>query len=212
MSSKEKGASAPKTLSKKAAPKKVKSGLMQSALFRLPLVLFVITLVSAFLLGFVNAQTADVIEQNNLIKLNDAMQAVMPDSQTTLVYSPEDSIVTGIYEASRDGELVGYCITAEPVGYGGAISLMVGVAPDQTVTKIQIITQNETPGLGAKAGEEPFSGQFVGKCAGMTLNGDDDNSIDAMSGATITSRAVTGGVNEALNALAAYLVQGGQSE
>jgi len=184
--------------------------LMQNPMIRLPFVLFAITLISAFLLAFVNAQTAGRIEKNKLIRLNQAMQEVMPDTQTELVYVPEDSIVTGIYEATRDGATVGYCVTSEPVGYGGAVSLMVGVGPDQKVTKISVVSQSETPGLGSKAAEEPFAGQFVGKTAGLTLNGSDDNSIDAMSGATVTSRAVTSGVDEALKALSAYLAQGGQ--
>ena len=211
MSKEEKCVTKARMVSKKNPAVKAQTSLMQNPMFRLPFILFVITLISAFLLGFVNAKTADVIVSNNLIKLNNAMQSVMPDTQTSLVYTPEDSIVTGVYEAQKDGALVGYCITAEPIGYGGAVSLMVGVGLDQKITKIIIIKQTETPGLGAKAGDEPFSGQFVGKSAGITLNGTDDNSIDAMSGATITSRAVTKGVNEALSALAAYLSQGGQS-
>ena len=91
-------------------------------------------------------------------------------------------------------------------GYGGDIKVMVGVNSDKTINKIKIMSLSETAGLGAKANTEEFMAQYSGLKSGIGIeknNGGnpDNNTISAISGATITSKAVTKAVNCALQAV-----------
>ena len=100
----------------------------------------------------------------------------------------------------------GYAVQVAPNGFGGAISMMVGVSADGKVLGISIISHAETPGLGAVASANTdkgaaFRDQFVGLIAGITI-GDGETQIDALSGATISSQAIVDGVNAALACVA----------
>ena len=102
----------------------------------------------------------------------------------------------------KNGETLGYVFSVtNPEGYGGDISLSVGVRNDGTVNGYETLTINETAGLGMKATEDEFKSQFNNKKAELFevvkdgSGADDDAKIDAISGATITSRAVTSAVN-----------------
>lgn len=111
-----------------------------------------------------------------------------------------DSLVKAI---DKDGNTVGYVfnVTAKG-GYGGDISYSVGLDTFGTVTGISILSIEETPGLGMKAKEETYLNQYVDKSGSFVVNKDnpsnEDIKIDAISGATITSRAMTDGVNGAV--------------
>ena len=87
---------------------------------------------------------------------------------------------------------------------------MVGVDDGGSVTGVVILSHSETAGLGARADSPEFLGQYTGKSGTITVN-DGDNAIDGLSGATITSKAVTTGVNTALTAVLNYNAEGGQS-
>lgn len=114
-----------------------------------------------------------------------------------------DSTITSVLKGTdKNGKTVGYCVKAEPSGYGGKISMMIGLDTDFLVTGIKITSMSETPGLGAKADGEWIE-QFKGKSGELTVvkNGKaKTDEINAISGATITSRAVTSGVNSAVSA------------
>lgn len=105
-------------------------------------------------------------------------------------------------EAKQGGETIGYVITAtDPNGYGGDIQVSVGIQNDGTVNGIAILSINETAGLGMKASEPEFYEQYSGKQTGhfyVSKDGGEGEQIDAISGATITTRAVTGAVNASL--------------
>nr|WP_294463642.1 RnfABCDGE type electron transport complex subunit G [uncultured Sellimonas sp.] len=105
-------------------------------------------------------------------------------------------------EAKQGGETMGYVITAtDPNGYGGDIQVSVGIETDGTVNGIAILSINETAGLGMKASEPEFYEQYSGKQTDhfyVSKDGGEGEEIDAISGATITSRAVTGAVNASL--------------
>lgn len=169
-------------------------------IFKIGIILFLITSLSAGALAAVNTVTAPIIEQNEQKKRDEAMAKVMPDAQTfeKTEYTSEDSSVTEVYTAGDSG----WVILCEPKGYSGAISMVVGVNNDLTVNGVDITSQSETAGLGANCVNEEFKGQFAGKTSGITVtkNGASDNEIDAISSATITSKAVTKGVNDALSA------------
>jgi RnfABCDGE-type electron transport complex G subunit len=106
----------------------------------------------------------------------------------------------------ENGNLVGMTIKAiSKIGYGGDINFMIGVDPDGKILEISILSMQETPGLGTKIKEKSFQDQFVGKSlstgATLTLKKDDSKigDIDAVSGATISSRAMTNTVRRALS-------------
>lgn len=115
----------------------------------------------------------------------------------------DNSTVTSALKGmGKDGKTVGYCIKVEPSGYGGKISMMVGLDTKFQVTGIKITSMSETPGLGAKADGEWIE-QFKGKSGTLSVvktGKAKDSEINAISGATITSKAVTEGVNSALDA------------
>lgn len=107
-------------------------------------------------------------------------------------------------EAKQGSETIGYVVTVtDKEGYGGNIQISVGILNDGTVNGISILDISETAGLGMRAKEPEFYEQYAGRQAAsfeVTKNGESgDNMIDALSGATITSKAVTGGVNAALS-------------
>ena len=170
---------------------------------KIGLILFVITAAAAGLLAAVNKATAPIIEANAAKKRDEAMTKVMPEAaefEELPLAENEKSSATAIYKAGD----AGYVVLCEPKGYGGAISLVVGVNKDLTVSGIDITSQSETAGLGANCTKDSFKEQFAGKKEGVsvTKNGAKDNQIDAISSATITSKTVTKGVNDALCAAA----------
>ena len=111
-------------------------------------------------------------------------------------------MIKEVNRGSANGETVGYNITVTPKGYGGLIEMVVGISDEGRLTDIKILSHTETPGLGAKAADPAFSGQFhekiVEKIVVTTTPPAADNEIQAISGATITSEAVASGVNAAL--------------
>ena len=171
---------------------------------RLALTLLAICAVVSGLLAGVNAITKDRIADIKAQKTAKAISAVLKDGETAVEvpYTPDgDTSVTKVYQNEN-----GYAVQVAPAGFGGAISMMVGVDMDGKVTGISIISHAETPGLGAIAAAKTdkgnaFRDQFVGLVFGISV-GDGDNQIEAISGATISSKAIAAGVNEALACVA----------
>ncbi len=166
-------------------------------------ILFAITAIAALVLALMNGVTAPVIAQNQAKKQAEAMQAVLPEasgfSEENLKTDDMDDTVTAVYESTNNA---GFAVMVSPSGYGGAISMAVGVTPEGEVAGVDIISQTETAGLGSNCTKPEFKEQFVGKTAGITVtkSGAQGNEIDAISSATITSKAVTAGVNSAIAA------------
>ncbi|MBE7021163.1 MAG: RnfABCDGE type electron transport complex subunit G [Ruminococcaceae bacterium] len=156
---------------------------------KLGLILLLICGISTGLLAYVNDLTAPVIYENELAANKAAMLQVMPSAEQFREVSQSLSKAF-----DKDGNLKGYTVKVSPSGYGGEISMMIGVNTDYTVSGVQILSLSETPGLGAKAQDEAFLTQFTGKNDSMELKKD----INAISGATITSTAVISGVKEAI--------------
>ena len=164
-------------------------------ILRLALTLLIITGTVAAVLAGVNAITAPVIASLTAQKTQAAIEAVLPGGGEEVAQFTDD---TGTVQAVWASEL-GYAIQVAPSGFGGAITMMVGVGADGSVLGVSIISHTETASLGAVAAEntskgEAFRSQFIGQ-SGQLAVGD---SVDAISGATITSKAVTAGVNAAL--------------
>ena len=168
---------------------------------RLAVTLLLISGVMAAALAGVNSITAPKIEQLNYEKTQAAVSAVLAGGGDE-VAAPAVDLVSKMYKGEG-----GYAVEVTPSGFDNTITMMVGVDFDGNVTGISIISHSETAGLGAVAAAttyagEAFRAQFVG------LNGDvsvtkDGGQVDAITSATITSRAVCAGVNAALAAVAA---------
>lgn len=124
------------------------------------------------------------------------------------------AVIDGAVKAIYDDKNIGMVINVTSKGgYGGDISFSVGFSKDMKITGISILSIGETPGLGMKASEDSFLNQYVGKEKGHFVVDKDnkegsDNQIDSISGATITSRAMTDGVNAAYVALDAIITGG----
>lgn len=163
-------------------------------ILRLTLTLLLITAVVAGLLAFVNELTVGRIDELTRQKAEQAMREVLPAQD----YTPLDAALPqGVTEAYRAGD-AGYVVRVAPNGFGGAIDLMVGVKADGTVNGVAVIAHSETASLGANCTREEFRAQYAGG-AGPFAVGQDGGTIEALTGATVTSRAVTDGVNAALD-------------
>ena len=177
------------------------------------LILTVITLVAGLGLGLVYEVTKAPIAQAQETAKKEAWQQVFPDADVNdfeLVDVDQKAadkaikdlgVKATIDEVCTVGE-EGYVVTAtDKEGYGGDIKITVGITADGTINGISILSISETAGLGMRATEPAFYEQYQGKQAEkfvVSKDGGDGEPIDALSGATITSRAVTGAVNAAL--------------
>ncbi len=182
-------------------------------IIRMVVTLFAISVICSAILGVVNAVTKDKIAEIEAETQAAAMRAVLPDAETFQDVSAAlsesfrtENAVSGIYEAaSADGSVAGYAVMAAPRGFGGEIVMIVGVNPEGTVTGVVITEMSETAGLGAKADDPAFLSQYAGKNGSLSVVKGEagDNQISAITGATVTSRAVTAGVLAAMKAAAA---------
>ena len=172
-------------------------------------ILTAITLVSGVLLGLVYEITKDPIAAAKEAAKVAAYQAVMADADVFEDLEVENADlgtgcdINGVVAAKAGSEAKGYVITTTThEGYGGDIQLSVGIANDGTVTGVEILSIGETAGLGMNADTPEFKAQYAGKVVDaftVTKTGASaDNEIDAISGATITTSAVTNAVNTAL--------------
>ncbi len=163
--------------------------------------LFIICLVAAALLGLTNDVTAPIIDKLAAEKEIQTRQEVFPDAvsfgETKTVGNA--SIVAALDENKN---VIGHVVVnIGKGGYGGDISVMTGVSADGKVTGVSILSHSETAGLGAKADtDDKWREQFIGLIGGISVTKEtaQGNSIKAITGATVTSKAVTGAVNEAL--------------
>lgn len=138
-----------------------------------------------------------------------AMRALVPAATTFTSVSGEENMT----EASADSKVIAYIVQVEPKGYAGAIVMQVAVTPDGKVMNYKIVRSNETPGLGSNAEKEPFMKQFPGKTSDqlvVTKDASKTENIQAMTGATITSNAVTKGVKEAVDEVVTFLGETGK--
>ena len=167
---------------------------------RLVLPLFLITVAVAAALAGVNAVTADRIAKSKEAKVQQAIAQVLPDSfglQQLPLTGDGHPLVKAVYSAAS-----GYAVEVQPAGFGGNISMMVGVDAEGKVLGVSIVSHTETAGLGAVAAASTSKGQaFRDSFAGLSdpvAVSKDGGEADTITGATITSRAVAEGVNAAL--------------
>ncbi len=182
--------------------------MKKDSIIKNALILFVITLVAGGLLGITFNATAEARSYQTKLKTEVALNAVLADSKfIEEAIEGEPTYITNVYQGNTSddglGDVLGYAFQLETTeGYGDLITLMVAFKADGTINGIDIISHTETPGLGAKADEDKFKGQFSGKAISeLTVlkgGGSKPQDVDAIGGATITSVAVTKAINEAI--------------
>lgn len=167
-------------------------------IIRLSLTLLVIAGIVALALAGVNSITAPMIAKLNAQKTQQAIEAVLPGGGEELEsFTDETGLVMAVYESDT-----GYAVKVAPQGFGGEIQMMVGVDKEGNVLGVSIISQVETAGLGAIIGAktqkgQDFRNQYIGQSGTLAVD-KDGGTIEALTSATISSRAVTVGVNAAL--------------
>lgn len=133
---------------------------------------------------------AELVEQRELL------QQVMPEASyrsETPYRSPYALSITAGYS---DDEMIGYCVEVQTHGFGGPITMVVGVDLDGKVTGVAVTDHSETRNMGTQAMEKDYLDQYVGRSGTIRMSG--SNCVDAVAGATATSKAITAGVNRAL--------------
>lgn len=175
----------------------------KSNLTNMVLCLTGVCLVCAAILGGVYALTCEPIRVANENILKASIGEVLPEGVEIGAPGTAESEGTSYeyYPAVKDGETVAYAVKSTTIGFGGPLSLMVGVLQDGTVYNTSVLACNETPGLGAKCQEvaSHFRTQFQGFGADKTLKvTKDGGDVDAITASTITSRAYALAVSNAV--------------
>ena len=181
---------------------------MKSSLRNMTAVLFGITLIASAGVGIVNMITAGPIAQAELAAKTEALNGVLPAFETTETETLTlDEIPIVVYIASADNRIVGYAVeTLSKQGFGGPVSLMVGFTPAGEVINVNVLRQTETPGLGTKMADEDNSlirsikGQQLAQkklVGGKLAVAKDGGDVDALTAATISSRAYVDAINRA---------------
>ncbi|MHC1694279.1 MAG: FMN-binding protein [Eubacteriales bacterium] len=164
------------------------------------LILMAITTVIALMLSVLNFVTKDVINEQLTAKKREAVASIFGDGIDEVLTPYEGEITEPINEiniVTENGKVLGFTVSVSPKGYAGAIEMLVGVNLDNTVKGVRIIEEGETAGVGTKVKDEAFLYQFARLVYEIKAN-QEENSVDLISGATISSKAVLKGVNLAL--------------
>ncbi len=177
-------------------------------------ILFLVTVIAAVCLGAVYDITAKPIEDQRIKTEQLAMSAVLPEANEfksdidIASKGPVSSVKTG-YNGS---DIVGYIFFVSPKGYAGPVDMIVAVKTDGVISGVNIIKNSETPGLGANAAKPEFQKQYAGKRNQIKVTKTapaKDDEVLAITSATITSNAVTQGVNDALTFFNTYIQKEG---
>lgn len=181
----------------------------ESTFFNMAFSLVVITLVTSTILGYAYELTKGPIAAAKLAKKIHAIDQVVPEYDNHPVDEmyklpiPGEKDSLEVYPANKGGKAVGYAIRSySHKGYGGDVWLMVGLSPDGSIHNIVVLDHKETPGLGSKMSNPKFKDQFNGKNPdNFSLKvKKDGGDVDALTGATISSRAFSGAVHLAYEA------------
>ncbi|MCF7912945.1 MAG: RnfABCDGE type electron transport complex subunit G [Candidatus Cloacimonetes bacterium] len=195
---------------------------------KLGLVLLLITAIASGILAFVNGLTSEKIKANKLVAEQEARKEVLSEAsrfekQTVTLPAVEtepnplkNKVEAGprqfIYYLGYNDEsaIVGYTFVASQYGYSSEVKTMVGVNLDMSIARIKVIEQSETPGLGANAATADFQGRFVDMNQEQLQVDKDGGAIKSLTGATITSRAVTNSIAEGMKILADAMTEEGK--
>lgn len=172
----------------------------EPGILKLTLSLAALTAAAGVILGFVATQTMPLADANDKRMQEEARKEVLPDADRFEAMAGHPEWMEG---RDKTGKSVGYVIQAVGKGYGGEIKMALGVDNQFKVVAYKITQQNETPGLGDGALKPKFRDQFKGKSLEQleVVKRPDPQKIQAITGATITSRGVTKIIAEAVQTL-----------
>ncbi len=168
-----------------------------NSIVKIALNLILTCFVSGCIIGVVYFITGPIATVKAEQMKEESMKALVPDAEKFVPVAGE----TDTFIAEKGGQKVAYIIPTAPKGYGGPIKMLTAVSADGTVLDYAVLEANETPSLGDKGAKSPFKDQFKGKKAEnleVTKEHGKTDKIQAMTGATISSRAFTRGVKEAV--------------
>lgn len=174
------------------------------SIFKPTVVMLCICIIVTLALSGTNLLTADRISEMTENTQKEAMSLVMPADGYSPVTVKSDGKEYTAHKAEKDNELLGYIFVINEKGYGGDVSVMTAVKTDGTVAAVKVLdASNETPGLGQNTAKESFYSQYAGHKNGISVvknsPNEANNEIEAVTGATISSKAVTRAVNKALD-------------
>ena len=184
--------------------------------FRIPKPVIALTIIAALAglaLSGVYSMTKTTIEEQELAKEREAYKAVCPDAASfDDIDAAKDAIAAMAGETTRvneayaakdaDGNIIGYALNVTSKGFGGNVTMAMGLTADGKITGISFTELNETAGLGMKADEPAFKEQFIGKGGKLTLvkgTASGEQEVSAITGASVTSNAVISAVNAGLD-------------
>ena len=169
----------------------------KSTLKNMVLCLFGVCLVCAAILGVVYSVTEEPIKEASRKALELSIGQVLPEGGQISGAQAADGFE--YYESLVDGSVAAYAVKSTSIGFGGPLTIMVGILPDGTVYNTSVLSHSETPGLGAKcATDEKFISQWKGFNGNLAVR-KDGGDVDAITASTITSRAYTVAVAQAVN-------------
>ena len=163
---------------------------------KVTLSLLLICTVVAGLLAAVNALTVDIIAANAQKERERAVTAIF--SEMTSMKDTEGEWLDGVntvYAVYQDDAWIGYAVDLGTRGFGGDINMIVGIGTDGAVCGVRVVSHAETPGLGSRATLADYLDNFIGVGERLAIKED----VDAISGATVSSKAVVAGINLALS-------------
>lgn len=173
--------------------------------FKLGGILLIITMIAGLLLGIANNLTKEAIIENSKISKED-LSYIMPEAEKIQDMDIElnaEGNIKEIYEAVSGSNVIGYVLKVTSKGFHGDVDFIVAISKDDTVSGVKVLSHSETPGLGAKISEDKFTSRFKEKPATgylevVKVTPNKDNEVEAISGATTSSKASVNAVNEAI--------------
>jgi len=172
---------------------------------KLGLILLAFCVVATALLAYVNSVTKPKIDELKVKEAEEARSSLIPGStfEEQSFKAGEESHTYYVAKDTTTGQIKGYTFTAAKNGYSSNVKTMAAIDPDFKLIAIKVIEQAETPGLGANSTQSFFTDQFKGLAADQLLVDKDCGPIKALTGATITSRAVANSLKEQITLLRA---------
>jgi len=171
--------------------------------------LFAICFITAFCLAFVNYITKDTIDQRSAMEAEELRKQVLSEADSFEKLEDweeldDSGLIKEVYAAYSGEKFAGYVFSAAPSGFGGEIAVTVGIGRDKKICGIRIGDNQETPGLGTKTADEKFTGQYTGKDISREIKVvkrpvSSDDEIQAVSGATVSTKAVNSAVQACAN-------------
>lgn len=174
-----------------------------NSMFKITLNLTMATLFAGIIIGVVFYFTAPIAEIQRIKQKEQSMKELIPDASSFVEIEGKKEW----FKAEKDGKVIAYLVLTHQKGFDGHIKMFVAVTPEKKVIGYKVLSHRETPGLGDVAFKAKFADQFTGKgVESMELvKIQEEGKILAITGATITSRAVTIAVKNVLTDLGTYL-------